>query len=142
MSIPVEVSALADTLSRFPFAYLLTAGDEGAPHAVAVTPALVDGALVVEGLGRRSLANARLRSAVALVWPPADAGDYSLIVDGHADVDEAGASVRIEPVRAVLHRPAAGVGRPAGDGRGESAAAGRCGADCVERPTDPGEAPR
>jgi len=121
MSIPVELSALADVIARYPFAYLLTGSAHGAPHAVAVTPLLEGGALVVDGIGRRTRQNLLARPDVGLVWPPQSMSEYSLIVDGHASMD--GEAVRIAPVRAVLHRPAP---RPG------PVAPGGCVSDCVE----------
>jgi hypothetical protein len=42
---------------------------------------------------------------VALLWPPNERGQFSLIVD--ADVTSADeGEVRLRPTRAVLHRPA------------------------------------
>ena len=135
MSIPVALPTLADTMARYGFAYLLTSTDGGgAPHAVAVTPVLRGEALVIGDLGRRSRSNIGPRPAVALVWPPKDEGDYSLIVDGQAAVE--GDRVRISPTRAVLHRPAPPA---AAGGTGASVAVGAsggCSADCVE--LDPG----
>ena len=121
MSIPVDLSKLAEVMGRYRFAYLLTASERGAPHALAVTPALQGGELVVNEAGRRTRDNAQQRPDVALVWPPLSAADYSLIVDGQAVVS--GASLRITPVRAVLHRPA--LSR-------EPAAPGACGSDCAQ----------
>jgi hypothetical protein len=121
MSIPVDLSKLAETLGRYRFAYLLTASERGAPHAVAVTAVLEGGELVVGETGRRTRDNALQRPEVALVWPPQSESDYSLIVDGQAVVT--GAGLRITPRRAVLHRPA-----PAR----QPAASGECGSDCVE----------
>lgn len=46
MSIPVDLSKLAEAMARYRFAYLLTAGERGAPHAV-------DGEAVVAGDGLR-----------------------------------------------------------------------------------------
>ncbi|MGE3928442.1 MAG: pyridoxamine 5'-phosphate oxidase family protein [Lautropia sp.] len=121
MSIPVELQDLADVMARYRFAYLMTTRAEGAPHAVAVAVLLQDGALVVNGIGRRTRENLLARPAVGLVWPPQSEADYSLIVDGQAAV--AGESLRITPTRAVLHRPAP---RPG------PAVPGACGSDCVE----------
>lgn len=121
MSIPVELSDLAQAMARYRFAYLLTGTDHGAPHAIAVTPALDGGVLVVQGVGRRTGQNLKARAEVALVWPPMQAADYSLIVDGHASV--VGEQVRIAPTRAVLHRPA-----PAP----EPGPQDLCASDCVE----------
>ncbi|WP_423459264.1 hypothetical protein [Ottowia sp. VDI28] len=121
MSIPVELSGLAETLARYRYAYLMTAGSQGAPHAVAVSPALQEGELVIAGAGRRTRANAEERAAVGLVWPPVKDDDYSLIVDGEARM--VGEQLHIRPQRAVLHRPA-----PAPQAKAE----GSCASDCME----------
>lgn len=121
MSIPVDLSKLAEVMGRYRFAYLLTSSERGAPHAVAVTAVLQGGELVVDETGRRTRDNALQRPDVALVWPPQSESDYSLIVDGRADA--AGGGLRIAPTRAVLHRPAPSR---------EPAAPGACGSDCVE----------
>lgn len=131
MSIPVELANLADAIARYRFAYLLTASPSGAPRAVAVTPVLQAGTLVVDGVGRRTRENAEQRSAVGLVWPPQSESDYSLIVDGTAAVN--GESLRITPTRAVLHRPAASP---------QPVAPGGCASDCVELEANPGAASR
>ncbi|MFA7664684.1 MAG: hypothetical protein WCY32_01030 [Burkholderiaceae bacterium] len=127
MSIPVELYSLAEAMAKYRFAYLLSAGAQGAPHAVAVTPTLEGGALVLAGIGRRSRDNMLTRSAVSLVWPPQFEDGYSLIVDGQADVaalaDADSPALRIVPTRAVLHRPTP---------RPELAVPGACGSDCVE----------
>ncbi|MCA0243781.1 MAG: hypothetical protein LCI02_23345 [Proteobacteria bacterium] len=131
MSIAVELHDLGQALARYRFAYLLTSSAEGAaPHAVAVAVRWEDGALLIDGAGRRTRDNAQQRPAVGLVWPPADAADYSLIVDGRAAVD--GERLRIAPTRAVLHRPAPASAKPAEPGR--------CGADCVELSLEVGAA--
>ena len=70
MSIPVDLSKLAEAMGRHRFAYLMTASERGAPHAVAVTPVLEGGELVVHETGRRTRDNAQQRPDVALVWPP------------------------------------------------------------------------
>ena len=53
MSIPVELQNLAEVMTRYRFAYLLTACAHGAPHAVAVVPMLEGSVLVIDGIGRR-----------------------------------------------------------------------------------------
>src|SRR5262245_53680583 len=107
MSIAVQLEELAEAIrGQVSFAYLLTVGDERA-HAVAVSPA-IDGDTIVCSAGRTSCANASVRPAVSLVWPPRDDGGYSLIVDGDATVGDE--SVTVKPTRAVLHRPAPGGG--------------------------------
>jgi extradiol dioxygenase family protein len=111
MSIAVELEHLRDAIDATDRApYLLTVGDDGRPHSVAATCEWRDGELALS-VGNRSLANARVRTAVALLWAPSDPGGYSLIVDavvtsatGSAGGDNA---VRVRPASAVLHRPAA-----------------------------------
>ena len=134
MSIPVELPSLADVIGRYRFAYLMTTNERGAPHAVAVTAVLREGELIVDGIGRRTRANALARSIVGLVWPPQIPSDYSLIVDGQAAVD--GDRVRITPTRAVLHRPAPAAAVEGAEAAVAAGASGGCGADCVE--LDPG----
>ncbi|MFT3801020.1 MAG: pyridoxamine 5'-phosphate oxidase family protein [Burkholderiaceae bacterium] len=129
MSIPVELSGLADAMAGYRFAYLMTTSGKGAPHAVAVSVVLDQGLLIVEGIGRRTRENALARPAVGLVWPPESASGYSLIVDGQASV--VADQVRIAPTRAVLHRPV----QPASSA--QSGPPGACGSDCVEIPIAP-----
>src|SRR5215813_5352816 len=104
MSMPVQLPSLANVLTRYRFAYLMTTSATGAPHAAPVAAVLQGGDLVVHGLGRRARKNALARPAVGLLWPPPSEADYSLIVDGQAVVT--GDALRITPTRAVLHRPA------------------------------------
>jgi len=130
MSIAVELTDLAGAIARYHFAYLLTGSAQGAPHAVAVTPRLEAGVLVIDGVGRRSRDNLQARPAAGLVWPPQDVSGYSLIIDGQAAL--AGERLRITPERAVLHRPAPSP---------NPAAPGACGSDCVELPLPAGAAP-
>ena len=125
MSIAVDLEQLRatiDTMVRAP--YLLTVSDDGRAHSVAVAWAWHDDELDC-AVGNRTLANARSRPAVSLLWAPNDADGYSLIVDatvtataGTGDGDNV---VRLQPTRAVLHRPAAD---------GANLASG-CSADCV-----------
>lgn len=101
MSIPVDLSKLPEVMGRHRFAYVLSASERGAPHALAVTAVPQGGELVVNESGRRTRDNDQQRPDVALVWPPQSESDYSLIVDGQAVV--AGAGVRIS---ARARRPA------------------------------------
>jgi hypothetical protein len=120
MSIPVPTEDLARAMAGRPYAYLLTVSDDGRPHAVAVTPQLVERELVAT-VGRRSATNVAARPhATSLVWPPSEVGGYSLIVDGTARVE--GESVHLVAAKAVLHRPAP---EPAG-----GLPDGACGSDC------------
>ena len=121
MSIPVAIDAVDKAMAERPYAYLLTVSDDGRPHAVAVTPRLVDGVLRAS-IGRRSGLNASARpDAVSLVWPPAEVGGYSLIVDGSAIIEDE--TIAVTPTKGVLHRPAPADAGPVDDGA--------CGSDCV-----------
>lgn len=124
MSVKVDLGELGQHLQRHPFAYLLTVGEDLRAHAVAVTPTLEEGGLLMTGLGRRTSGNIAARPDVSLIWPPYEPGGYSLIVDGRATViDE---TARVEPGHAVLHRPA----DHATDDPAAANATG-CGNDCV-----------
>lgn len=123
MSEVVALRELAETLRRYGFAYLATVGDDQRAHLVAVTPVLRGGELHVERPGRRTCRNLARQPAVTLVWPPAEPGGYSLIVDGAGSLD--GDVLTVVPVRAVLHRPAQPSFEPA---------SGSCASDCVELP--------
>ena len=108
MSIPVEVEALSETVARYgPETFLLTTGADGRPHATHVVVE-IDGAILRCGIGRRTARNATEQPLVSFLWPPAEPGGYSLIVDGEivierADEERVGA---ITATKAVLHRPA------------------------------------
>jgi hypothetical protein len=123
MSTQVDVGKLADQVENYGYAYVMTVGDSGRVHAVAVHPTVVDGAVVVTEAGGRTLRNAAARPAISLVWPPAADGGYSLIVDGDARQDDG--ILRIAPTRAVLHRAALVMAGAAADDDA-------CRADCVE----------
>ena len=106
MSVQVQLGQLAKQLEEHRFAYLVTVGDEGRAHVLAVTPQLTGAALSVAGIGRHSVANASARPQVTLVWPPSTDGGYSLIVDGTATVGDG--TLTVTPSKAILHRPAPG----------------------------------
>jgi hypothetical protein len=118
MSVKVELGALATTLADFDVAYLVTVSDDHRSHVLSVWAEPTDAGLVVEGVGRHTQENAAARPDVTLVFPPLQAGGYTLLVDGHAAVH--GTTVTIAPTKAILHRPAVGP-----DGR-------RVGSDCVD----------
>ncbi len=123
MSIEVTLRQLAETLTRYRFAYLLTIGDDARAHVVAVNTTLANGTLRVTDLGRRTRANLAAHPSVTLVWPPASPSDYSLIVDGVGSLQDD--DLTVMPTRAVLHRPAPPQITTTGDG---------CESDCVELP--------
>ena len=123
MSIEVTLPQLAETLTRYRFAYLLTVGDDARAHVVAVTATLANDTLLITDLGRRTQVNLAAHPSVTLVWPPADPSDYSLIVDGVGSMR--GDELAVTPIRAVLHRPARSQTTTTGGG---------CESDCVELP--------
>lgn len=105
----VDLKALADALVDYPYAYLVTVDEDYRVHTVTVEPQLRDAILDVGLIGGRTRNNLAHRSDVTLLWPPREPGDYSLIVDGRADVTEAGdetARLSVVPTRALLHRDA------------------------------------
>ena len=109
MSIKVELDALAGEIVSRPIAYLLTAGDDGPPHASQAAFVWDDDRLVT-GAGRTTVRHVGGRPTVSVIWPPApDTADgFTLIVDGDAEIvgaDET-ALVQISPTWAVLHRTA------------------------------------
>jgi hypothetical protein len=122
MSIGVELAELQEvSAARRRAPYLLTVGDDGRPHSVEIDWVWRDAELELR-VGNRTLANARARALVSLLWPADELGGYSLIVDGDvvgSEQSDSGGIVRVRPTRAVLHRPAAG---PTDAG---------CGADCA-----------
>ncbi|HET9877422.1 MAG TPA: hypothetical protein VFQ37_16945 [Mycobacterium sp.] len=102
----VDLNGLADTLRGFRFAYLVTVGDDYRAHTTTVTPTYESGLLDIGPVGRHGRANLAHRRTVTLVWPAREVSDYSLIVDGHAELpDDPAASVQVKPTRARLHRP-------------------------------------
>ncbi len=122
MSVKVDVSRLAETLRDYGFAYLLTVTDDQRTHAVAVTPSMTGADLTFsDGLGRRTRANLAARPDVTLLWPPGDAGGYTLIADGRVTVTDDVATFVAD--NAVLHRPA--------DHAAGNAGSTGCDNDCV-----------
>ncbi|MEZ0384114.1 pyridoxamine 5'-phosphate oxidase family protein [Mycobacterium sp. pW045] len=109
MTSNVDFDRLAEKLVGYDYAYLITVDTENRPHPVPVMPTL-DGETVRIGAlgGRRSRANLARSSDVTVMWPPPAPGGYTVIVDGTAEVSDAGelASVAITPSRAVLIRVA------------------------------------
>ncbi|OBI16815.1 hypothetical protein [Mycobacterium sp. E2497] len=104
----VDIERLGAALPDYPYAYLVTVDDDYRVHTVTVEPQLRDATLDVGLIGGRTRQNLAQRRDVTLLWPPGEAGGYSLIVDGTAEVTEAGDAVRLEvvPTRALLHRDA------------------------------------
>ena len=110
----MPISQLGDELGRRPFGYLITVGDDGRPHVVALRPQLVtvaDRSVVRFAAGsRRAAHNIGQRPDVTIVFPPTDEGGMSLIVDGAGVVDAD--HIDIDPTWAVLHRDAPSIVEP------------------------------
>ncbi len=100
MSVKVDLDKLSGALNDYTFAYLVTVSDDFRAHTVAVEPVFDGGTFDVGPVGGSTSRNLSAHPAVTLVWPPADRGGYTLIVDGRAD------GAQIVPDRAVLHRKA------------------------------------
>jgi hypothetical protein len=110
VSIAVSLDQLRHEVARRgDAAFVVTTGDDG-PHVVSVRIGW-DADELVAGAGNRTTANLAARPVASLLWP-SSFDDYSLIVDGTASAVDG--SLRITPVRAVLHRSAAA----SGDGPG------------------------
>lgn len=123
MSIVVDLDQLASTLAGYPFGYLLTSSG-GEVKAVTVTASVVDGHVEVPVASNGSARNLVGNPTATLLFPPTEPKGYSLIVDGTAA--STGGGFRLEPVRAVLHRPA----DHAGPGGAPHTHDGGCGHDC------------
>jgi len=82
-------------------AFLVSVGEDGAPHTVSVA-VIQSGDDLLAAAGGRTSANVAERPDVTLLWPARPGEPYSLIVDGHAELR--GERVAIRPARAVLHR--------------------------------------
>jgi hypothetical protein len=106
----VDLQRLAAALADFPFAYLITVDEDYRVHTVTVEPTLREATLDVGLVGGRTRKNVAYRADVTLLWPPAEPGGYSLIVDGRAEISDATeetARLAVAPTRALLHREAA-----------------------------------
>jgi len=111
MSIKVELADLADHVTNRGAGYLVTTGPDGRPHTTQVLFEL-DGIMLRAEAGRKTIRNIEAQPLVALLWPPASADDYNLIIDGTASVvdinDQGLGYASIEATHAILHRNAEG----------------------------------
>ena len=104
MSVPVDLADLRDRVTEHgPVAFVVTVGDDGAPHVVSASVAL-DGDVLRAGCGRTTGANASRSPSITVLWPALPGAEYCLLVDGTAAV--ADGEIAVTPVRAVLHRVA------------------------------------
>ncbi len=88
-------------------AFLVTVGDDGAPHVTSTLVSWRADALEASA-GRTTRANASARPTVTVIWPGAPGEPYSLLVDG--DAAPGSEAVVVHPTRAVLHRVAGAPG--------------------------------
>ncbi|MEM7337456.1 MAG: pyridoxamine 5'-phosphate oxidase family protein [Actinomycetota bacterium] len=109
MSIEVALDELVAEVTRRGPGYLLTTVADGRPHVMHVSFD-TEGVSLSCDVGRSARRNIEAQPAVTLLWPAAEPGGYSLIVDGSATVASAegtaGGRVTVDPSHAVLHRPA------------------------------------
>ncbi len=104
VSVPVDVAKLTEQLEVYGTAgYVLTVRDDHTPHIAHVTFTLSDGTLRC-GASRTAANNVASRPHISLLWPPHEAGGYSMIVDGDARTE--GDELVVVPTGGVLHRPA------------------------------------
>ena len=122
--IPGASRLRAEICSRSGEPYLVTVTPQAAPHCgtATVTLGAREAELTVVPVPRTWAGAAGFRR-VSLVWPPAEPGGYSLIVDGTGTCGPAGdgLALTVTVTRAVLHR------------RGPAPADGSspCGSDCL-----------
>lgn len=102
----VDLARLAELLSGYRFAFLVTVGDDYRARTTAITPTFDGARLNIGAVGVHGRANLSSHNAVSLVWPAREVGEYSLLVDGHAELPEDPADpVLVTPTKALLHRP-------------------------------------
>jgi hypothetical protein len=106
MSVAVDIAALRERIAEYgERAYLVTVGDDVAPHVVSVE-ATLDGAHLTVRVGSRTATNLSDRAAATLLWPPPPGGAYSLLVDVSATAPVTAGPCTLRPDSAVLHRVA------------------------------------
>ena len=116
----------AEIGSRSAEPYLVTVAPDATPHCrpATVTWSAPDDQLTVAPVPRAwARAEAAGYRQVSLLWPPAEPGGYSLIIDGTGTCRQAdnGPALAVTVTRAVLHRRGP---TPAGSGS-------PCGSDCL-----------
>ncbi len=104
MSIEVDLADLAAAVDEGSFAYLVTTGDDERPRVIAVATTCRGAEITTSAAGRSAAANVARRPDLTLVYPPAQPGGMSLLVDGRGRVD--GAAVVVTAQHAVWHRAA------------------------------------
>lgn len=109
MSVKVDLADLGEHVTPRGAGYLVTTGPDGRPHTTQVQFEL-QGLTLRAPAGRKTIRNIEAQPLVALLWPPASADDFNLIVDGTAtvvDVNHDGLGfASVEVTHAILHRNA------------------------------------
>ncbi|WP_409436232.1 hypothetical protein [Mycobacterium sp. SMC-14] len=106
MARSVDLARLAELLRDYRYAFLVTVGDDYRVRTTAITPSFDGARLDIGPVGSHGRENLSTRNAVTLVWPGRDVGEYSLLVDGLAELPEDPAGpVLVTPAKALLHRP-------------------------------------
>lgn len=115
MAKSVDLARLGELLPGYGFAFLVTVGDDYRVRTTAITPTF-DGARVDVGpVGSHGRENMAAHPSVTLVWPAREVSEYSLFVDGHAELaDDPAAPILVTPTKALLHRPMFENGRALG----------------------------
>ncbi|CAJ1493572.1 hypothetical protein MU0083_000385 [[Mycobacterium] kokjensenii] len=109
MAKPVDLARLAELLPGYGFAFLVTVGDDYRVRTTAITPTFDGTRLDIGPVGSHGRDNLATRTGVTVIYPARDVGDYSLLVDGRAEVPEdPDGSVSVTPTKALLHRPVFG----------------------------------
>jgi hypothetical protein len=115
MAKPVDLTRLAELLPGYPFAFLVTIGDDYRVRTTAITPTFDGSRVDIGPVGTHGRENLSVRDTVTLVWPAREVSDYSLIVDGRAELpDDQSGSILVTPTKALLHRPVFEGGRAVG----------------------------
>jgi hypothetical protein len=115
MARTVDLARLAELLPGYRYAFLVTVGDDYRVRTVAITPTFDGARLDIGPVGTHGRENMAARDAVTLVWPARDVGEYSLFVDGRAELpDDPAGPVLVTPTKALLHRPVFEGGRAVG----------------------------
>lgn len=120
MSISVQVNELGSQIEKYGMsAYLLTINENSTTHVANQTFSIVNSKLECP-LSRSAERNIRLHPKVSILWPAYEVDGYSMIVDGYCSRSQD--LLIIEPISAVLHRPAQ---KKMDDGH-------QCEGDCVD----------
>ena len=104
MSISVQLDELGSQMEKYGMsAYLLTVNENITTHIANQTFSIVNSKLECP-LSRSAERNVALHPKVSILWPAYEIDGYSMIVDGYCSRSQN--LLIIEPVSAVLHRPA------------------------------------